>query len=807
MLTLYTVQEIAKIVGGTIYGMNPLIEIQHISVDTRSLVFPKNTLFFALKTKKNDGHRYVSTAHKRGLACAVVSKKIDETGTYILVSDTLEALQKLVKFHRNQFNIPVIGVTGSNGKTIVKEWIDTILKSKYAVCKNPKSFNSQVGVPLSIWNLKTHHDIGVFEAGISMPNEMKKLEQIIKPDIGVFTYLGDAHQFYFASSNEKLMEKLQLFQNCHTVIAPDNQKEVVESIQSLNTQVFLWGKSKNAALQVENLESNLLLKYKNQTFLWENPPKESFLLGNILTAWCVGLVMGMEMDEIGAIIKKAPSPSIRIAQLAGISQNQLFVDYFNSDIDSLSALLSYSNSHYQNLGKVLIWSDLAEKYTDIQSLYEKVDTLLKYYHIDIFVGIGNQFLAHSFPFSVETHLYQNVEDFLCQYPFYQWKNSQINLKGAARFQFEKIIHRLQFKTHQTRLEVNLKHMVDNLNFIKDRLPKNTQMMAMVKAFSYGSGDYQVAKTLQNSGVNMLGVAYLDEGLDLRKAGISLPIMVLNPDLEVLDIYVENNLQPVIFSANSFLKIINYKGADSLHIHLEADTGMHRLGFYPSELASIAEKLKGIINIKVASIFSHLAAADDHTQDDFTQNQICQYKEMCNDIQEILGYPFIKHIANTSGILRFPESIFDMVRLGLGLYGISPIFEKSDLKPVGTFKSYIAQIKDISGGEGVGYGRHSFSEKPRQIAVVAVGYADGFDRRFSQGKGKFLINGKYAPILGNVCMDMTMCDVTNIECNEGDEVVIFNDQLTVSELAKNIGTIPYEILTNVSERVSRIFLME
>jgi Alr-MurF fusion protein len=807
LLPLYTVEEIAKIVGGTIYGMNPLTEIQHVSVDTRSLVFPKNTLFFALKTKKNDGHRYVSTAHKRGLACAVVSEKIDETGTYILVSDTLEALQKVAVFHRNHFNIPVIGITGSNGKTIVKEWIDTILKSKYVVCKNPKSFNSQIGVPLSIWNLKTHHDMGVFEAGISMPFEMNKLEQIIKPNIGVFTYLGDAHQFYFSSSNEKLMEKLQLFQNCHTVIAPDYQKEVVEAIQSLNTQAFLWGKSENAALQVENLESTLLLKYQNQTYLWENPPKESFLLGNILTAWCVGLVMGMEMNEIGAVIQKAPSPSIRIAQLAGISQNQLFVDYFNSDLDSLSALLSYSNSHYQNLGKVLIWSDLAEKYADVKSLYEKVDTLLKYYQIDIFIGIGNQFLAHSFPFSVETHLYQNVDDFLSQYPFYQWKNRQINLKGTARFQFEKIVHRLQFKTHQTRLEVNLKHMVDNLNFIKDRLPKNTHMMAMVKAFSYGSGDYQVAKTLQNSGVSMLGVAYLDEGLDLRKAGISLPIMVLNPDLEVLDIYVENNLQPVIFSANSFLKILDYKGADSLHIHLEADTGMHRLGFYPSELPSIAKILKGIKNINVASIFSHLAAADDHTQDDFTQNQICQYKEMCLDIQEILGYPVIKHIANTSGILRFPDSTFDMVRLGLGLYGISPIFEKSDLKPVGTFKSYITQIKDISGGEGVGYGRHSFSQKPRKIAVVAVGYADGFDRRFSQGKGKFLINGKYALILGNVCMDMTMCDVTNIECNEGDEVVIFNDQLTVSELAKNIGTIPYEILTNVSERVSRIFLME
>lgn len=805
MPLLYNIEQIAKIIDGTVYGEVEKSEILHISVDTRSIIFPENTLFFAIKTKKNNGHRFVDDAINRGLKCVVVTKKISR-GTHIVVKDTLVALQKLAVYHRSSKNIRTIGITGSNGKTIVKEWVANLLGSQFNICKNPKSFNSQIGVPLSVWNLDKNHEIGVFEAGISEAGEMDNLERIIQPEIGVFTFLGDAHDFYFESKQQKLLEKLQLFKNCKIIIAPDHQSEVVEAVSQLSVNHFFWGTSDDAQLKVIYSENHITLYFQHQTWTWQHPPKENFMLENLLTALCVGLVLGMDLKNAAEKLINLQTPNIRIQQLQGISENQLFIDYYNSDLESLTAFLSFTQSQNQGEKKTLIWSDFAENVAELEQKLTQVNTIFKHYEIAELIVIGTQISAFRTVFSMPIVCYESVDDFLESHPLYNWKNRQILIKGAKRFNFENIVKKLQFKIHQTRLEINLKHIIDNFQIIRSRLNPSTKLMAMVKAFSYGSGAVQIAKTLQNNSVDMLGVAYLDEALQLRNAGISVPIMVLNSDLEDLDLYTENNVQPIIFSKNSLLKIAAYQGDLPLNIHLEIDTGMHRLGFFPEDILNDLDLILNHPKIKISSVLSHFPSSDSEQDDAFSKNQLNKFLNTCQQIELVLGYKVIKHIANTAAILRFPEAQCDMVRLGLGLYGLNPNGNQDDLKPVGTFKSYITQIKKISANEGVGYGRKNFSDKERTIAIVAVGYADGFDRRFSQGIGKFLINNQLAPVVGNVCMDMTMCDVTGIQCEEGDEVIIFNEQLTVMELARNLNTIPYEILTNVNDRVSRIYYM-
>lgn len=803
VIHLYSLSQIALIVGGSLHG-NGSILVKNITADSRKVQLAESSLFIAIITAKNNGHNYITQTVRQGIGAVLVSETPKETCNYVMVQDTLAALQSLVAHHRRQFNIPVVAITGSNGKTIVKEYLYHLLQDKFAICRSPKSYNSQIGVPLSVWLMSSNHTLGIFEAGISQPNEMAQLERIIQPTVGVFTHLGDAHSAQFCSDQEKLNEKLKLFANCTTVVCPAHESVALDALKILGKKVFTFGSSMNADLHVMRaMQGGFTLTYNGQSTLVTIAQSDKASIENALTAIAASLVLGAQLDDIEPKIKSLPTIDMRLQQVAGINNCQLILDYYNADYQSTIMALDFFKQQNNKQFSTVIISDIQQSNTGSEELYSHLNLLLQDHNVTQLVGIGADITLAASLFTLPATFYPDTATFLKQHPLYELKNQTILLKGARHFAFEQIADRLRIKTHQTSLEVNLTRMQQNLDSVKAMVGPHTKIMAMVKALAYGSGSYQIAKKLEYNQIDYLGVAYTDEAKDLKASGIMLPIMVLNPDLNDLTPYLEQNIQPVIYSFDSLNKVGNHP----IKIHLEFDTGMHRLGFEASQWPQLLAVLKNQHNLEVVSIFSHLAGSDSASLDAFTQQQIEQFSAICRDVDLAMGKPVIKHIANTAGIERFPNAGFDMVRLGIGMYGISASGDRSKLLPVSTFKSYISQIKTVTAGAGIGYGQHDKAVTNRKIAVVAVGYADGYSRLFSRGKGGFVIHGKYAKVVGNVCMDMTMCDVTDIECKEGDEVIIFGDEPRVEELAEAIGTIPYEILTNVSERVNRVFYQE
>ena len=801
---MYSLNEIAKIVNGKVYGDGSIV-VQHLYTDTRKIQEKENALFFAINTNKDDGHNYISLAKNLRIYAFVVTQKPKIDCSYILVKDSLKALQLLTKKHREKFQIPIIGITGSNGKTIVKEWVSYLIKDSHFVSKNPKSYNSQIGVPLSVWQLRDVHTVGVFEAGISKYNEMANLNNIIQPNIGVFTYIGDAHGNNFKSRRDKLLEKIMLFKTCEVVICSNTQKEVVDEIRKAHLKTFTWGfdKSSNVIFK-KNSTENYTVQYLDEEVLLSTTFSDKASLHNAFTSISTALYLGESLENISSLVRTLPVVDMRLQQVRGIHNAQLVLDYYNVDYRSIVMAIDFLNQQkIENQKCSIILSDILESNYRGKNLYKKISALLENNKIVEFIGIGEHLKDNKKYFTVKSFFYKSTEDFLERHPMHQFKNQMVLIKGARKFKFELIAERLKLKTHQTALHVNLTRLQHNVNLIKNKIGSETKLMVMVKALAYGSGGYQVAKLLEYNNVDFLGVAYTDEATKLKKKGITTPIMVLNPDLTDLSPYTETNIQPVIYNLSSLEKVQNH----NISIHLEFDTGMHRLGFEKNNLDQILAIINCKPNINVVSIFSHLAGADNPSLDEHTHKQIKDFNGICLEFEERSKLKPIKHLANSAGIERFQEAKMNMVRLGIGLYGVSPSKSNPGLLPVSSFKSYISQIRNIPAGEGVGYGYMEKADYPRKIAIVAVGYADGYSRAFGCGVGSLLINGRLAKVVGNVCMDMTMCDVTSISCSEEEEVVIFGDNPKVEELSQQINTIPYEILTNVSERVNRIFFQE
>jgi alanine racemase len=726
----------------------------------------------------------------------------------LLVDSSIDAIQKIAAHHRSTFSIPIIGITGSNGKTVIKEWLYQLLSNDQNIAKNPGSYNSQVGVPLSVWQLQSHHQLGIFEAGISQRSEMEKLAAIIQPTIGIFTNIGTAHDEGFSNRQEKINEKSKLFKNVKVLIYCADHAEIDRAIKGQNIPSISWGMSSSAAIRFQEIEGGVHVNYQNLSFELKWPFRDKASIENASHCVAVMLYFGYSPAIVQERLLTLQSVAMRLELKQGINHCQLIDDTYNNDLAGLRISLDFLASQ-QKKKKTLILSDVLQSGLPDEVLVKSIYELVKQVHITRFIGIGRLLYGHQSVFSdLNAMFYQSTADFLKSNTWEDFDNELVLIKGARVFRFEQIVQLLQRKIHGTVMEIDLNKMVHNLNFFKSRLQPKVKLMAMVKAFAYGSGSEEVANLLQYHQVDYLGVAYSDEGVELRKNNIALPIMVMNPAEENFQSLLSYGLEPVAYNLKMLQALVRFVENSPVTIHIEVDTGMHRLGFDESELGEIVSLLKDKPTIKIASVFSHLAGADEAVHDGFSAEQFSRYQYFYQTLSQSLHAKPLRHILNSPGILRLPDFQMDMVRLGIGLYGVNPTDDKFDqLQPVATLKTIISQIKKIKKGETIGYGRKGVAEKDLQLATIAIGYADGFSRGFSKGKGVVLIKGKRARVVGNVCMDMTMVDVTDIDAHEGDEVLIFGEDLPIHEVAERLGTIPYEILTNTSERVKRVFFAE
>ncbi|MBL7873207.1 MAG: bifunctional UDP-N-acetylmuramoyl-tripeptide:D-alanyl-D-alanine ligase/alanine racemase [Cyclobacteriaceae bacterium] len=786
--------------------------VQDLFIDSRKSVLTQQSVFFAIAGDRHNGHHYISGLYKAGTRQFVVEENINASqfpeANFLLVKSSRKALQMLAAYNRKSCNIPVIGITGSNGKTIIKEWLFQLLPD-LKIVKNPGSYNSQVGVPLSVWNMHPHHELGIFEAGISRPGEMENLEKIIQPTIGIFSNIGSAHDEGFSDQQEKVREKLKLFTRTEILVCSADQPQLLEEINKTKLKTLTWGFNSGAHFQVSQRENKFLLKSHKEEFEITLPFSDKASVENILHCIVILRYLNYSPQIIQERIHRLRSVPMRLELKQGINNCQVIDDSYNNDLAGLQVGLDFLGSLPNK--KTVILSDVLQSGLDDEALVPRISELLAQSGIDRFIAIGKILFEQQQKFDnlrCQRSFYRSTEDALSQFNWDDLNRETILVKGARSFQFERITARIQRKIHGTRMEIDLNKMVHNLNFFKSRLNPGVKVMVMVKAFAYGSGSEEVASLLQYHKVDYLGVAYADEGIELRKSQIHLPIMVMNPTEESFSAIISNNLEPVIYSVEIFNALLEYLQGNRCRIHLEIETGMHRLGLEQDNLEEVISHLKQNKNISIASIFSHLAGADDSNHDEYSSRQMERFESAYEKISSELNVRPIRHILNSSGILRFPYFQMDMVRLGIGLYGVNPTEESFDqLQPVATLKTVISQIKNIKEGESVGYGRWGKAVHDMKIATIAIGYADGFSRSFSKGAGSVLINGKRAPVFGNVCMDMTMVDITEIEAKEGDEVIVFGEGLTIHEVAGNAKTIPYEILTSTSERVKRIFFTD
>lgn len=814
---IYTPEQIQEIIGSEVVKLKPA-QIDQLSIDSRKVINGPLSLFFAIKSEKNDGHNFLEELYQKGVYNFVVTAPRKFSGSencnFYVVEDSVKALQKLAAHHREHYKFPVIAITGSNGKTIVKEWLWQLLGDDFNAVRSPKSYNSQVGVPLSVWKMDKSHDLGIFEAGISKPNEMVNIEEVIRPTIGVFTNIGQAHEKNFNSERDKIREKLKLFKNCDTVILPaDDEKILVEWMKTgVTSNLIGWSYRKKGNLNIrKTAESNLVCQWKGTEFEVIPPFKDEASIENLITSLTVALHLGVNYKKL---IKRVPlltQVGMRLEMLEGMNNTQLINDSYSADLSSLQIALDFLDQQTQHKNKTLIVSDILEAGMDDDALYGKVAQLCREKGISKLIGIGDHINKFRDKFPERSQFYPSTDDFLQQLNPSDHEDESILIKGARIFSFERITRALQRKAHETVLEINLNAITHNLGYLASLLG-GKKIMAMVKAAAYGSGNLETAKLMEYQRVDYLGVAYTNEGVDLRKAGIKTPIMVMNPDPDHFDLLIQQKLEPEIFNftgLNTLIYAMEKAGKDqSIPVHIKIDTGMHRLGFNLSEIDELVSFLKKYPQLKVVSVFSHLSSADDPQWDDFTRHQISTFKEATDKLEKAIGKGFLKHIANTAGAIRFKEAGLDMVRLGIGLYGISTVAETENrLIPTGRLKTHISQIRDIPEGETVGYSRKHKAAKNEKIATVPVGYADGLPRKLGNGVYSLLVNGKPAPIVGNVCMDMCMIDVTGIQCEEGDEVIVFGPEHPIEIMAEKLGTIPYEVLTGISGRVKRVFYQE
>jgi Alr-MurF fusion protein len=790
--------------------------IENISIDSRSLQNGSKTLFFALVGPNNNGHTYIEELIEKGVQNFVVSQipeNLEKKATFFVVKNTLESFQKIATFHRNQFSFPIIGITGSNGKTIVKEWLNFLLSPDFNIIRSPKSYNSQVGVPLSVLGINEKHNFGIFEAGISTLDEMENLQEIINPTIGILTNIGSAHDEGFENISQKIKEKLKLFKNIEVLIL--NKNKTISAFLNPKISTFSWSSNDKSAdifyqKKTYSDHSVLNITYKNECFKVKIPFIDEASLENSMHCIATFLYLKYDIEIIESRISQLFPIEMRLKVKNGINNSTLIDDSYSSDFQSLKIALDFLENQKQHKKKTLILSDIIQSGLSDEELYSKVSQLVIENKINRIIGIGDTISKFKTKFS-NCKTYKNTETFITDFQNLDFAKETILIKGARNFEFEKIVALLEEKTHETVLEINLNSISHNLNFYKSKLKPSTKIMVMVKAFGYGNGGFEIAKLLEHHKIDYLGVAFADEGISLKNAGINLPIMVLNPENSSFSAIIQHHLEPEIYSIkglNAFLKIAKDKKLEHFPIHIKLDTGMHRLGFEEENMEELISILKENKTVKVASILSHMATSDDGKHYKFAISQIDLFNKLSSRLISELNINPIRHILNTSGISNFPNAQFDMVRLGIGLYGISNDAEEQKyLENVGTLKSIISQIRTIDSGESVGYGRRFVATKSTKIATIPIGYADGISRHWGNSLGFVMIHHKKATIVGSICMDMLMVDVSEIDCLEGDSVIIFGENPTVNYMAEKLQTISYEILTSISQRVKRIFYRE
>lgn len=815
-------KSIAEIIG--VKGSFSDIEINWLLTDSRSLTFPDETLFFAIRTQRNNGHDYIAELYQQNVRFFVVSEVSTafsdlKCAVFLKVDNTLLALQQVAAAQRKSVNIPIVGITGSNGKTIVKEWLYQLLHTDYTIVRSPRSYNSQIGVPLSVWALTPATELGIFEAGISEPGEMQKLEAIIEPTIGIFTNLGEAHQLNFHSIKQKCEEKLQLFKNAEVLIYNSDDKVLqISVVQSgIKAQLLSWGTTDDAEIKIiekktEFHTTHISLIYKAEIIHTEIPFVDEASIQNAMHAVVLLLHFGFSGAEIIKRISLLEPVAMRLELKKGIRNCLIINDSYNSDLNSLSIALDFLNQQAaaNNLSKTLVLSDILQSGMNNVELYSKVSNLIRNKNIQKIIGIGNNITLQTEKFSfIDNEFFSSTESFLKSGSILNFNNEIVLIKGSRKFQFETISSKLELIAHETILEVNLNALVDNLNYFRSKLKPSTKVMCMVKAFAYGSGSTEVARTLQHHRCDYLAVAVADEGAELRIEGIRIPIVVMNPEMGSLGVIFDHNLEPEIYGfrlLDALISAAEKLGLTDYPIHLKIDSGMHRLGFERKDIPQLIQRLQVQKRLKIRSVFSHLAGADEAEFDSFSKNQIDEFSACADMLSAAFPHCIMRHILNSAGIERLTESQFDMVRLGIGLYGISSLPEVH-LSSVCSLKTVVLQIKQISAGETVGYARKGKVDTIKQIAILPVGYADGFDRKLSNGVGQVWIKGKRAKVIGNVSMDLITIDVTDMDVAEGDIVEIFGDKISLNEVASWLKTIPYEILTSVSRRVKRIYFQE
>jgi Alr-MurF fusion protein len=842
----YSNRHISDIVKGEFLQFRGDDTIAHLLLDSRRLIFPASSLFIALKGPRRDGKGFVEELYRRGVRNFMVQDRVVTAAmrdaNFILVPDTLAALQQLAAWHRKQFSIPVIGITGSNGKTIVKEWLNELLEADYHIVRSPKSYNSQTGVPLSVWQLQPAHELAIFEAGISRRAEMRKLEAMIQPTIGIFTNIGEAHSEGFSDIAEKAAEKLQLFDRAGILIFCIDQPETMKAISlwrngSPSPQLFPWGHGADARLRILSLEktvdwTKITVSYEAADFDLTIPFTDDASIENVLHCVCVLLLLSRPIDQIRLRLQQLAPIAMRLELKSGINHCSIINDSYSADLSSLAIALDFLSQQQQHSRRSVILSDILESGRPESVLYAEVARALQQKNVDRLIGIGEHIGAHRALigewFQGACVFYPTVTAFRQDLHHLHFRDETILLKGARIFEFEEIDRLLTEQIHQTVMEIDLNAMAGNLRAYRQLLQPATRVMAMVKAYAYGSGSFEIAGLLQFHGVDYLGVAYADEGVALRKGGIRIPIMVMNTENSAFDSLVEYNLEPVIYSfplLRSFDRWLKKEGIPAFPVHIELETGMNRLGFPPEEWDELILALPAA-SFKVQSVFSHFAASEETQQDLFSRGQGATYLAVAARLESALAYPFIRHMANSAAIVRHPQFQLDMVRLGIGLYGIdsatdprlaeteprrkqllpgSAPAQGPELQEVSTLKTTIAQIKHLRNGETIGYNRKGIAGTGTVIATVRIGYADGYSRNLGNGTGKMWLKGRLAPTIGSISMDLTMIDITGIpDVREGDEVVVFGKELSVSQLAIWADTIPYEILTGVSQRVKRIY---
>jgi len=811
---MYTIKFICEVLKVKPLKSNDLSsKISELVYDSRKVNNPEESLFFALKATR-DGHDFISDAYEKGIRNFIISVPVsylnDKNDVNVIqVNNVLDFMQTLVTYHREQFDYPIIGITGSNGKSIVKAWLFQLLIPEKKVYQSPKSYNSQLGVALSLWNLGPQYELALIEAGISEPGEMDNLQKMIQPTIGIFTNIGVAHSQNFKSKPDKLEEKLKLFSDVNVLIAGSDY--LSRDLIKPRIKLISWGRTDTDQIELISEErfnqvSKLKVRIGEVICICQVPFIDRASIENIMSCISTMYFLGYEAEIIVERIQGLKPLEMRLQLKKGVNHCSIIDDTYSNDLASLKISLEFLNQQNQHSVKTLILSEM-EGLNESEKLQQKLIALLNSSHLQKFIWVGKDY-AWIKEIDIDyKKVFDSTEQFLLHLTELNFNSESILVKGARKYLFERIVQRLTLRSHGTVLEINLNAISNNLMLYRSLIPKDVKLMAMVKAFSYGSGSFEVANLLQFSKVDYLTVAFADEGVELRTAGISLPIMVLSPDRDTFQTLIQYNLEPEVYSMSfleEFVEFLQEQNIRGYKIHLKLDTGMHRLGFFPHEIETVILKLKKQEQVKVQSFFTHLVASGDPDQDAYTEQQISIYVEAAQKLELGLGYKFIRHVANTSAIVRWPSAHMDMVRLGIGLYGVDMDKNFSNLEQVSSLKTTVTQIKELSEGETVGYDRKGVLTKDSKIATVKIGYADGYSRRFGNSVGKMQINGFLVPTVGNVCMDMCMLDITGQDVQVGDEVIVFPN---IMESAAVIGTIPYELMVNISSRVKRVYYYE